>query len=195
MVTGGEVGRAGGGPARGGAKGWVWEARAEARKVAGSSVLGKRGPNWWFPEWPASGGARDGRRPCWARARNWALPFIGPEGGGGRARGELGASLLGKGRPGEARTAVAARPAMVVTVAGHGAGRACGELGSCQGRPGSSKPGARGWFWAEARRVGRPGGVCAGVRRRRGRGAGRTEVGEDGRGSFVNKSKFQNPVL
>ena len=28
--------------------------------------------------------------------------------------------------------------------------------------------------------------------RRRGRGAGRTEVGEDGRGSFVNKSKFQN---
>ena len=31
--------------------------------------------------------------------------------------------------------------------------------------------------------------------RRRGRGAGRTEVGEDGRGSFVNKSKFQNPVL
>ena len=68
-VLGGEVGRAGGGPARGGAKGWVWEARAEARKVAGSSVLGKRGPNWWFPEWPASGGARDGRRPCWARAR------------------------------------------------------------------------------------------------------------------------------
>ena len=28
------------------------------------------------------------------------------------------------------------------------------ELGCCQGRPVSSKPGARGWFWAEARRVG-----------------------------------------
>jgi len=93
-VLGGEVGRAGGGPARGGAKGWVWEARAEARKVAGSSVLGKRGPNWWFPEWPASGGARDGRRPCWARARGWALPFIGPEGGGGRA--EEGAAGAGR---------------------------------------------------------------------------------------------------
>jgi len=112
-VLGGEVGRAGGGPARGGAKGWVWEARAEARKVAGSSVLGKRGPNWWFPEWPASGGARDGRRPCWARARGWALPFIGPEGGGGRARGEL----------------------------------------SGEGSPGGARSGARGWFWAEARRV------------------------------------------
>ena len=86
-VLGGEFGRAGGCPARGGAKGWVWEARAEARKVAGSSVLGKRGPNWWFPEWPASGGARDGRRPSWVRARGWALPFIGPEGGRGELRG------------------------------------------------------------------------------------------------------------
>ena len=51
MVQGhsGEVGRAGGGPARGGAKGWVWEARAEARKVAGSSVLGKGGRIGGFP--------------------------------------------------------------------------------------------------------------------------------------------------
>ena len=149
-VLGGEVGRAGGGPARGGAKGWVWEARAEARKVAGSSVLGKRGPNWWFPEWPASGGARDGRRPCWARARGWALPFIGPEGGGGRARGELS----GEGSPGGARSGARQRPAMAVAVASGGTGRARGELGCCQGRPGSSKPGARERFVAGARRVG-----------------------------------------
>ena len=149
-VLGGEVGRAGGGPARGGAKGWVWEARAEARKVAGSSVLGKRGPNWWFPEWPASGGARDGRRPSWVRARGWALPFIGPEGGGGRARGELS----GEGSPGGARSGARQRPAMAIAVASRGCGGARVELGCCQGRPVSSKPGARGWFWAEARRVG-----------------------------------------
>jgi len=149
-VLGGEVGRAGGGPVRGGAKGWVWEARAEARKVAGSSVLGKRGPNWWFPEWPASGGARDGRRPCWARARGWALPFIGPEGGGGRARGEL----PGEGSPGGARSGARQRPAMAVAVASGGTGRARGELGCCQGRPGSSKPGTRERFGAGARRVG-----------------------------------------
>ena len=48
-VLGGEVGCAGGGPARGGAKGWIWEARAEARKVAGSSVLGKGGRIGGFP--------------------------------------------------------------------------------------------------------------------------------------------------
>ena len=126
-VLGGEVGRAGGGPARGGAKGWVWEARAEARKVAGSSVLGKRGPNWWFPEWPASGGARDGRRPSWVRARGWALPFIGPEGGGGRARGELS----GEGSPGGARSGARQRPAMAIAVASRGCGGARVELGCC----------------------------------------------------------------
>ena len=145
-VLGGEVGRAGGGPARGGAKGWVWEARAEARKVAGSSVLGKRGPNRWFPEWPASGGARGGWRPCWALARGWALPFIGPEGGGGHARGELSR----EGSPGGARSGARQRPAMAVAVASGGTGRARGELGCCQGRLGSSKPGAREQFGAGA---------------------------------------------
>ena len=40
-----------------------------------------------------------------------------------------------------------------VGVASRGRGGARVEVGSCQGRPGSSKPGARGWFWAEARRV------------------------------------------
>ena len=80
--------------------------------------------------------------------------------------------MLGKGHPGEARTAVAARPAMAVTVAGDGAGRARGELGGRQQGAVPRKPGARERFWAEARRVGRPGGF-AGVRRRRGRGAGR----------------------
>ena len=62
--------------------------------------------------------------------------------------------MLGKGRPGEARTAVAARPAMAVTVAGDGAGRARGELGGRQQGAVPRKPGARERFWAEARRVG-----------------------------------------
>ena len=86
--------------------------------------------------------------------------------------GESGASLLGKGRPGEARRTVAARPAMAVTVAGDGAGRARGELGGRQQGVVPCKLGAQERFWAEARRVGRPGGF-AGVWRRRGRGAGR----------------------
>ena len=97
-----------------------------------------------------------------------ARPFIGV----GEGEGELGASLLGRVVLGQARMAVAARPAMAVTVAGDGAGRARGELGGRQQGAVPRKPGARELFWAEARRVGRPGGF-AGVRRRRGRGAGR----------------------
>ena len=80
--------------------------------------------------------------------------------------------MLGRTVLGEARTAVAARPAMAVTVAGDGAGRARGELGGRQQGAVPRKPGARERFWAEARRVVWPGGF-AGVRRRRGRGAGR----------------------
>ena len=51
------------------------------------------------------------------RARGLGARFIG----GKEREGELGASLLGKGRPGEARTAVAARPAVAVASAQMGA--------------------------------------------------------------------------
>ena len=89
--------------------------------------------------------------------------------GGKEREGELGREQPGQGAKLGEDAGLARRSAMVM------AWRAGtrGEVRSGQGRPGSSKPGARGWFWAEARRVGRPGGVCAGVRRRRGRGAGR----------------------
>ena len=80
------------------------------------------------------------------RARGLGARFIG----GKEREGELGASLLGS--PGEARTAVAARPAVAVASAQMAGAHV--ELRCCQGRPVSSKPGARGWFWAEARRVG-----------------------------------------
>ena len=43
---------------------------------------------------------------------------------------------------------------MAVVVASGGTGRERGELGCCQGRPGSSKPGAQERFGAGARRVG-----------------------------------------
>ena len=46
------------------------------------------------------------------------------------------------------------------------------------------------WSWGAMR--GRLGVVCAGVRRRRGRGAGRREVGETVSGSFVIFSKSKN---
>jgi hypothetical protein len=112
---------------------WSSEGRGQRLGLGGSCggkegcwgfSLGEKGPNWWFPEWPASGGARDGRRPCWARARDWALPFIGPEGGGGRARGELS----GEGSPGGAQSRARQRPAMAVAVASRGCGGARVEL-------------------------------------------------------------------
>ena len=100
---------------------------------------------------------------CW--------PFIGKGGGGGRA----GANLPGRTVLGEARTAVAARPAMVVAVASTGRVGGAWRALVAPGKSGFVKQGARGWFWAEARRVGRPGGF-AGVRRRRRRGAGRRRL-------------------
>jgi len=93
------------------------------------------------------------------RVRGLGAHFIG----GKEREGELGREQPGQGAKLGEDAGSARRSAMVMAWR---AG-ARGEVRSGQGRPGSSKPGARGWFWAEARRVGRPGGVCAGVRRRR----------------------------
>ena len=78
-----------------------------------------------------------------------ARPFIGV----GEGEGELGASLLGRVVLGEARMAVAARPAMAVTVAGDGAGKARGELGCRQQGVVPCKPGVRERLELGARRV------------------------------------------
>ena len=83
--------------------------------------------------------------------------------GSGRARGPWARSIGGKEREGElgreqpgqgaklGEDAGSARRSAMVMAWRAGAR---GEVRSGQGRPGSSKPGARGWFWAEARRVG-----------------------------------------
>ena len=66
--------------------------------------------------------------------------------------------MLGKGRPGEARTAVAARPAMVVAVASTGRVGARGELLWRQGRWFGAIPGAHEVVWAWGSAPVRPGG-------------------------------------
>ena len=96
-----------------------------------------------------------GRR-AGSRAKGRAVPFIGKGGGGGRARGELGASLLGKGRPGEARTAVAARPAVAVASAQMAGAR--GEPKWCQEGAVLGKPGEHEVVWAWGLAPVRPGG-------------------------------------
>ena len=74
---------------------------------------------------------------------------------GRRGKVELGASLLGRtGAGGGAKLGEDADSARGSAMATAWRAGARGEVGSCQGRPGSSKPGARGWFWAEARCVG-----------------------------------------
>ena len=104
----------------------------------------------------------------------------------------LGASCLGKGRPGElGQGHGSGREPVVDGVSNRGGAGARGEVGSYQGRPGSCKPGARGWFWVEARCVGGQVAAPAYGRRRR-RGAGRREVGEAVSGSFVIFSKSKN---
>ena len=60
---------------------------------------------------------------------------------------------------------------VVVVVSSSGASRARGAWQWCQGGAVPGKQGAQERFWAEARRVGRPGGF-AGIRRRRRHGAG-----------------------
>ena len=90
---------------------------------------------------------------------------------------------------GEARTAVAARPAMVVAVASTGrvGGRVASSGAAREGRVQANQ--GRG-FWAEARRVaGQVAPAAYGVAS--GRGAARTEVEEAGSGSSVIFSKFK----
>ena len=99
--------------------------------------------------------------------------------------------MLGRTVLGEARTAVAARPAMAVTVASDGASRALGELECRQQGVVPCKPGARERFGAGAQRVARTGGRT-GVRRRRWTRCRETEVEETVSGNLVNKLKFQN---
>ena len=120
------------------------------------------------------------------RARGLGARFIG----GKEREGELGASLLGKGRPGEARTAVATRPAVAVASAQMAGAR--GEPKWCQEGGGFGKTrGARGGLGlglgtCPSRWPAPAYGVASG------RGAGRREVEEPASGNFVNKPKFQN---
>ena len=104
--------------------------------------------------------------------------------------GELRREQPGQGaKPGE--DADSARGAAVILVARAGEERGRGELrGAREGGLVNTRGAGAVWSWGATR--GRPGGVCADVRRRRGRGAGRREVGETVRGSLVNKPKFQN---
>ena len=97
-----------------------------------------------------------------ARGRNSSSAFYRPR---GRGRASLGWANWGlAARGGAARGD--RRPAVT------GLRRHVSSSGGRQQGAVPRKPGARERFWAEARRVGRPGGF-AGVRRRRGRGAGR----------------------
>ena len=86
------------------------------------------------------------------RARGLEARFIG----GKEREGELGASLLGKGRPGEARTAVAARPAVAVASAQMAGAR--GEPKWCQEGAILGRPGAHEVVWAWGSAPVRPGG-------------------------------------
>ena len=54
-----------------------------------------------------------------------------------------------------------------------------------------AQPVGAGWYWPGARHVAGTGGA-GGVRRACRQGAGKLEVGDEGRGNFVNKSKFKN---
>ena len=131
-----------------------------------------------------------GRR-AGSRAKGRAVPFIGKGGGGGRAGGNFAGEDGAGGGAQLGEDADSVRGSAMATAWRAGAR---GEVGSCQGRPVSSKLGARGWVWAEARRVG--GQVAApAYGRRRGRGAGRREVEEPVSGGSVIFSKFKNPVM
>ena len=110
----------------------------------------------WIGEWGGGGrssacrgvaGFNGGRRMGkWGsgRARGLGAHFIG----GKEREGELGASLLGKGRPGEARTAVAS-----AQMAG-----ARGEPKWCQEGAVLGRPGAHAVVWAWGSAPVRPGG-------------------------------------
>ena len=106
-----------------------------------------------------------------------ARPFNRRGRGGGRA---------GTQRPGEGM----AREGNGVSRRGIGGGAWQGR--ELPGKAGFMQTRGTGLVLSGGATRGRPGGICAGVRRRRGRGAGRREVGETVSGSFVNKSKFQN---
>ena len=111
------------------------------------------------------------------RARGLGARFIG----GKEREGELGASLLGKGRPGEARTAVAARPAVAVASAQMAGAR--GEPKWCQEGAVLGRPGAHEVVWAWGSAPVRPGGRRTA-----------SPVEETVSGNLVNKPKFQNQL-
>ena len=137
-------------PARERRRGWAGEVQGGERNPFRGSIGAEEGRN---------GGSTELRRRSAmvamagglaGHARGAGARFIG----GKEREGELGREQPGQGAKLGEDAGSARRSAMVI------AWRAGtrGEVRSGQGRPGSSKPGARGWFWAEARRVGRPGG-------------------------------------
>ena len=149
---------------RGGRR-WVCSPASMLRRVPAAfdrvySTSERRGRFWWRPNKQCGSGMAWPRR---ARAcrRQWRA--ADGEMGSGRARGPWAHSIGGKEREGElgreqpgqgarlGEDAGSARRSAMVMAWRAGAR---GEVRSGQGRPGSSKLGARGWFWAEARRVG-----------------------------------------
>ena len=165
------------------------------------STSERRGRFWWRPNkqwgsgmaWPRR--ARACRRQWRAangemgsgRARGLGAHFIG----GKEREGELGREQPGQGaKPGE--DAGSARGAAAILVARAGEER--GGRGELRG----AREGGLGQYQGRGSGFGRRrdawGGQVAGagLRRRRGHGAGKLEVGETVRGSVVNKSKFQN---
>ena len=108
-------------------------------------------------------------RPSYARAGRAMALFIGARWRGGGSR-RAGKWSTGVGAAGEgAARRVARRPSSWRAQERKGGVASSGER---QESWFGANPGAWERFWAEARRVGWPGGF-AGVRRRRGRGAGR----------------------
>jgi len=161
----------GGGSAERGGRRWLCSPASMLRRAPAVfdrvySTSERRGRFWWRPNkqwgsgmaWPRR--ARACRRQWRAadgemgsgRTRGLGARFIG----GKEREGELGASLLGKGRPGEARTAVAARPAVAVASAQMAGAR--GEPKWCQEGAVLGRPGAHEVVWAWGSAPVRPGG-------------------------------------
>ena len=110
------------------------------------------------------------------RVRGLGARFIG----GKEREGELGCSSLGEnGAGGGAQLGEDGDSARGSAMATAWRAGARGEVGSCQGRPGSSKPGAPAPAYGSGRR----------------HGSGKREVEEAVSASFVIFSKFKNPVM
>ena len=165
------LGGGGASPATLGGRSRTEELRWGETKLVEGSIWGGTGRN--------GGSTELRRRPAMVAAAlvSWARERLGSAlyRQGRRGRSIWGRACWGERVLGEARTAVTARPAMVVAVASTGRVGGAWRALVAPGKSGFVKQGARGWFWAEARRVGRPGGFT-GVRRRRRRGAGRRRL-------------------